>query len=137
MGVTPQQVNKIVKGNQNLTLDTITKLQDILGISILISHIEHSNQSKLVYKLYEAKSDNWIFVNYPFGPFTTVPNNVIETLEEQTAKLENIYNKRAMGLLSLVVNSKIAVEEFVESKDFTRITYIADEMKSKLSEHYG
>ncbi len=35
MGVSPQQINKIVKGNQNLTLDTIAKLQEVLQIPIL------------------------------------------------------------------------------------------------------
>ena len=34
MGVTPQQITKIVKGKENLTLDTIVKLQEILNIPI-------------------------------------------------------------------------------------------------------
>ncbi len=35
MGVTPQQVSKIVSGKENLTLHTQTQLQDILNIPIL------------------------------------------------------------------------------------------------------
>jgi plasmid maintenance system antidote protein VapI len=35
MKVSPQQVNKIVQGKENLTLETITKLEAALGISIL------------------------------------------------------------------------------------------------------
>ena len=35
MGVTPQYVNKIVRGNENLTLETICKLESILGISLI------------------------------------------------------------------------------------------------------
>lgn len=35
MSVTPQQVSKIVKGQENLTLATITRLEDILNIKIL------------------------------------------------------------------------------------------------------
>jgi transcriptional regulator with XRE-family HTH domain len=40
MKVSPQQVNKIVKGQENLTLDTLTKIQNILNIPILASYIE-------------------------------------------------------------------------------------------------
>ncbi len=37
MGVSPQQISKIVKGKENLTLATIVKLQNILKINILES----------------------------------------------------------------------------------------------------
>lgn len=33
--VSPQQVSKIVKGKQNLTLSSLVKLQEILGIEVL------------------------------------------------------------------------------------------------------
>lgn len=35
MDVSPQQINKIVKGQENLTLETIAKLELILGIQII------------------------------------------------------------------------------------------------------
>ena len=35
MDVSPQQVSKIVKGKQNLTLETITKLEAVLGVTLL------------------------------------------------------------------------------------------------------
>jgi len=35
IGVSPQQVNKIVKGRENLTLETIAKLEAALGIVLL------------------------------------------------------------------------------------------------------
>ena len=35
MGVSPQQVNKIVKGQENLTLETISKIEMVLGIDII------------------------------------------------------------------------------------------------------
>lgn len=44
MSVSPQQVNKIVSGKENLTIGTQIQLQDILGIPILASYYE--NQSK-------------------------------------------------------------------------------------------
>jgi|GEM_PF-849150 transcriptional regulator with XRE-family HTH domain len=34
MDVSPQQVSKIVKGKQNLTLQTVSKLEQVLGISL-------------------------------------------------------------------------------------------------------
>ena len=37
MKVTPQQISKILRGNQNLTLETILKLQKVLDIPILAS----------------------------------------------------------------------------------------------------
>ncbi len=35
MGVSPQQISKIVKGKQNLTLETISKLEQILGVALI------------------------------------------------------------------------------------------------------
>jgi len=35
ISVSPQQVNKIVKGKENLTLETIAKLQTALGVSLM------------------------------------------------------------------------------------------------------
>ncbi len=37
MNVSPQQINKIVKGHENLTLETITSLEISLGIKIIES----------------------------------------------------------------------------------------------------
>lgn len=35
MGVSPQYINKIVKGKENLTLETISKIESVLGITLL------------------------------------------------------------------------------------------------------
>ncbi len=35
MGVSPQYINKIVKGNENLTLETIAKIENVLGITLI------------------------------------------------------------------------------------------------------
>ena len=43
IGVSPQQVNKIVKGNENLTLQTIAKLEDALSIELIFKEIEKNN----------------------------------------------------------------------------------------------
>ena len=38
MGVSPQQISKIVSGKENLTLDTIVRLQKILQIQLLVTY---------------------------------------------------------------------------------------------------
>lgn len=40
MDVSPQQVNKIVKGQENLTLETISKIETVLGINIIDSALK-------------------------------------------------------------------------------------------------
>jgi transcriptional regulator with XRE-family HTH domain len=40
MDVSPQQINKLVKGQENLTITTIIKLQEVLKIPILASYYE-------------------------------------------------------------------------------------------------
>ena len=47
LNVTPQQVSKIVKGKENLTLETQVKLQEVLNIPILASFYEN-NVDRLV-----------------------------------------------------------------------------------------
>jgi ribosome-binding protein aMBF1 (putative translation factor) len=42
MQVSPQQISKIVKGHENLTLETITNLESALGITILEGLSDHS-----------------------------------------------------------------------------------------------
>ena len=44
MNVTPQQINKIVKGKENLTLETQIKLQRILDIAILATYFEQKEE---------------------------------------------------------------------------------------------
>jgi ribosome-binding protein aMBF1 (putative translation factor) len=40
MGVSPQYINKIVKGSENFTLESLIKLQEILDIPILASYFK-------------------------------------------------------------------------------------------------
>ncbi len=44
MGVSPQQISKIVSGKENLTIETQVKLQDILDIPILASYYESKSK---------------------------------------------------------------------------------------------
>ncbi len=43
IGVSPQQINKIVKGNENLTLQTIAKIEKALNIELIFSKEENNN----------------------------------------------------------------------------------------------
>ena len=45
MGVSPQQITKIVKGRENLTLETQIKLQNILDIPILATYYERMSET--------------------------------------------------------------------------------------------
>lgn len=35
MGVSPQYINKVVKGHENLTLETIAKIENVLGVTLI------------------------------------------------------------------------------------------------------
>jgi transcriptional regulator with XRE-family HTH domain len=35
MGVSPQYINKVIKGKENLTLETISKIESVLGIILI------------------------------------------------------------------------------------------------------
>ena len=36
MGVSPQQISKIVRGTENLTLESLVKIEKVLGIQLLV-----------------------------------------------------------------------------------------------------
>ncbi len=44
MGVSPQYVNKMVRGSENFTLETLLKLQTILDMPILASYAKEKNK---------------------------------------------------------------------------------------------
>ena len=53
MGVSPQYVNKVLRGGENLTLETLLKLQTILDIPILASYFNEKPQMRppVVYQM--------------------------------------------------------------------------------------
>ncbi len=53
--VSPQQVNKIVKGQQNLTLETITKIEAELGIELISCESNAADVPKLKFSLEPAR----------------------------------------------------------------------------------
>ena len=46
MGVTPQQISKIIKGRENLTLDTICKIEKALDTDLIEVPLIHSKQKE-------------------------------------------------------------------------------------------
>lgn len=46
VGVSPQQINKIVKGKENLTLETISKLEKALSISLIFAQDRKQSSAK-------------------------------------------------------------------------------------------
>ena len=46
MGVSPQQITKIVSGKENLTIETQIKLQNILDIPVLATYYENKEKGK-------------------------------------------------------------------------------------------
>lgn len=68
MNVSPQYINKLVKGGENLTTETITKLEIILGISIFDDSIR-DRKTKVTstfsgaYNETDYTSANSIFIN--------------------------------------------------------------------------
>lgn len=83
MEVSPQQVNKWVKGNENFTLDTLAKLSQILGVELI----------NVVVKPTTSKSDEVKVTSYDDYSFTNV-NKVVKpeiTMSEDSI-YENNYN---------------------------------------------
>lgn len=54
MEVSPQQINKIVSGKENLTIETQIKLQNILDIPVLASYYENKKLDKVENKIQEC-----------------------------------------------------------------------------------
>lgn len=83
MEVSPQQVNKWVKGNENFTLDTLAKLNQILGVELINVVVKPTTQ-----KIEEVKvtsSDDYSFTN--------ITKNVKPTITMSDDSLyENDYN---------------------------------------------
>jgi transcriptional regulator with XRE-family HTH domain len=64
MGVSAQYINKVVKGKENLTLETISKIENILGISLIeVPMVETSVQVKAEEFFNKAKVDKNRSVN--------------------------------------------------------------------------
>lgn len=91
MQISAQQINKIVKGQQNLTLETICKLEEALDIP-LIKTVDYISTNQI-----EVKS-------------TTIKKGVQtdETITTVVSKPNNIenFNRHAKASMTVIYNSK-------------------------------
>ena len=94
MDVSAQQITKIVSGKENLTLETIVKLEKVLGISILVTSLQvelHEHINEFITKINntplfnELKGSNTI-QTYSLESFEKKNDGTITHYEEQ-----NIY----------------------------------------------
>lgn len=60
MGVSPAYVGKLLKGRENLTLETIWKIQELLGLTFFLSplHYRDTFEEQSAYVAEESK-DSW------------------------------------------------------------------------------
>jgi len=70
VGVSAQQVNKWVKGNENFTLETLTKLEAALGISLIeVSQESYTTKKQVAHIQLETKRNSpKRESNYTFRP---------------------------------------------------------------------
>lgn len=89
MNVSAQQINKIVKGKQNLTFETVGKLEEALSIS-LIEITSHTNKSAKNIKTHatQIKSLKHTIIVSP------KPNSVFSDnfIKKDTIHMEVVYN---------------------------------------------
>ena len=81
MDVSPQYVNKIVKGKENLSLETIWKLEEALGISLIsvvrnFQYIQPVTTSmEIPYSQIPLSENRSTKVSEGFSTFSASPNN--------------------------------------------------------------
>lgn len=62
MNVSPQYINKIVKGKENLTIETISKIEEVLNIEILITN---NKRNQIVFPEYNASYNGHSYSTSP------------------------------------------------------------------------
>lgn len=85
--VSPQQVSKIVSGQENLTIETQVKLQNILDIPILASYYEERTddiKDKILFSVQKAMTDelNNNISDFIYQPGMIVTFNTTEDIFE-------------------------------------------------------
>jgi transcriptional regulator with XRE-family HTH domain len=90
INVSPQQINKIVKGKENLTLETISKLEKALETKLIFS----KNENQTITKIYNFAKEYIYFHIY--------------SNKEEIAKQKTTYKYRNDYFQQNVVNEKIA-----------------------------
>jgi len=71
LDVSPQQVSKIIKGRENLTLQTISKIEDVLNIQLLDSNESQKTEIILV------KDFKYTKTNFKINDYQMIPASVM------------------------------------------------------------
>ncbi len=77
MGVTPQQVNKWVKGNENFTLETIAKLSQILGVELINVVAKPTTPKSEKVKVSASEDYSFTNVNKVVKPLITMSEDTV------------------------------------------------------------
>ena len=80
MDVSAQQITKVVSGKENLTLETIVKLEKVLGISILVSSLQmklHEHIKESITEYFNAS----FFNGYKYG--NTIKIRSLDSFEKK------------------------------------------------------
>ena len=70
LGVSPAYVGKLLKGNENLTLETICRIQDIIGEDLITIHRPYEYKISVI--SYRIKDFNFNEGNEKYKAVTTV-----------------------------------------------------------------
>ena len=90
MEVSAQQINKIIKGNQNLTLETISKLEDALNITLLKT-VDYKAVTTISVKSTTIKSGIQTDEIIDVPEFRYRENNILPYIQKKTS-MKVIYN---------------------------------------------
>ncbi len=89
LGVSAQQVTKIVSGKENLTLDTLVKLQDVLQIPLLVTSIEKMLDEMMQSHKVEVSQDYKVPAKVTICIQPNNPNVVKFRAKQATTKYES------------------------------------------------
>lgn len=99
MGVSPQQITKIVRGTENLTIETQIKLQEILDIPILATYYERKIEEMIAAIKFED-SEKYTVPDYEPEPSDSniiLPRKEFKMVyDKQTSEYE-YYSLRKVG----------------------------------------
>jgi transcriptional regulator with XRE-family HTH domain len=88
MDVSPQQINKIVSGKENLSIETQIKLQTILDIPVLASYYED--------KIKENKSDfSFTKTDVYNDDFKVIFTGFYDKQEKKSISIKTLYDKNS------------------------------------------
>lgn len=89
LDVSPQQVNKIISGKENLTLETLVKLQIVLEIPLLVTSIEKMVDEMMKSHKVEVSQDYKVPKKVTISIQPNNPTVIKFSAKQETRKFEN------------------------------------------------